>query len=76
MRRWRIPVASPPIAVPVASARLLSYRLDVTEAVTFAAARAHLAEDAASGALTGTDSAGVTLTLALCAAETLRKEAA
>jgi hypothetical protein len=64
------------MAVPVASSRLLSYRLQTTDAATFAPARAHLAEDAASGALTGTDSAGVTLTLALCAAETLRKEAA
>lgn len=73
MNLWAGPGARPP---PAASARLLSYRLETTDAATFAAARAHLAEDRATGALTGTDPAGVTLTLALRAAETRKKEAA
>ena len=45
--------------------RLLSYRLETTDPETFAAARSRLAEIPGSGVLTGTDPAGITVTLAL-----------
>lgn len=54
---------------PATSARLLTYRLEAADAETFAAAKARLTEISGSGVLTGTDPAGVTLTLALRAAE-------
>jgi catechol 2,3-dioxygenase len=61
---------------PNASARLLSYRLETTDTDTFAAARAHLAADPATGALTATDPAGVTLMLALRQSEPRKEHAA
>ena len=70
---WAGPGARP---APSTSARLLSYRLEPGDAATFAAARAHLAEDPVTGGLTGTDPAGVTLTLAPHAAETRNEDAA
>lgn len=50
---------------PAASARLLSYRLETTDSDIFAAARARLTEIPSPDVLTGTDPAGVTVTLAL-----------
>lgn len=70
---WAGPGARP---APSTSARLLSYQLEAGDAATFAAARAHLAEDPITGDLTGTDPAGVTLTLAPHAAETRNEDAA
>lgn len=73
MNLWAGPGARP---APASSARLLSYRLETTDTATFAAARAHLAQDPATGVLTGTDPAGVTLTLALVATEHRKQDAA
>lgn len=61
---------------PTTSARLLSYRLETTDSAVFRTARAHLKEDPSTGALTGTDPAGVNLTLTLGATETRKEEAA
>lgn len=61
---------------PASSARLLSYRLETPDTNTFAAAKVHLAEVSGSGVLTGTDPAGVTLTLALRATEHRKENAA
>jgi catechol 2,3-dioxygenase len=69
MNLWAGPGARP---APATSARLLSYRLETTDAQTFAAARSQLTEISGSGVLTGTDPAGATLTLAL--RTTLRNE--
>jgi catechol 2,3-dioxygenase len=60
MNLWARPGSQP---APVQSARLLSYRLEATDAATFAAARARLTQIPGSDVLTGTDPAGVTLTL-------------
>jgi len=73
MNLWAGPGARP---APTNSARLLTYRLETTDSATFGAARAHLTEDLATGTLTGTDPAGVTLTLALSAAQARKEEAA
>ena len=73
MNLWAGPGARP---APASSARLLSYRLEAADTDTFAAAKAHLAEDPATGALTGTDPAGVTLTLTLRSAEARKGQAA
>lgn len=62
MNLWAGPGARP---APEPSARLLSYRLETTDPETFAAARSRLAEIPGSGVLTGTDPAGITVTLAL-----------
>ena len=62
MNLWAGPGARP---APEASARLLSYRLETTDPGTFAAARSGLTEIPGAGVLTGTDPAGVTVTLAL-----------
>lgn len=59
---WAGPGAKPS---PATSARLLSYRLETTDAATFAGAKARLTEASGTGLLTGTDPAGVPLTLAL-----------
>jgi catechol 2,3-dioxygenase len=61
---------------PATSARLLSYRLEAADAATFAAARARLTEIPDTDILTGMDPAGVTLTLALRAAEHRKENAA
>ncbi len=71
MNVWAGPGAR---AAPVTSARLRSYRLETTDAATFAAAGTRLALDPATGDLNGTDPAGVTLTLSL-KTEGIRKEA-
>jgi catechol 2,3-dioxygenase len=73
MNLWAGPGARP---APASSARLLSYRLDAADAETFAAAKSRLAEIPGSGVLTGTDPAGVTLTLALRATEHEKENAA
>jgi catechol 2,3-dioxygenase len=61
---------------PATSARLLSYRLETNDTESFAAAKAHLTADPATGALSGIDPAGVTLTLALRATEHRKENAA
>jgi catechol 2,3-dioxygenase len=73
MNLWAGPGAQP---APRASARLLSYQLETTDGDTFAAAKAHLAQDPVTGVQTGIDPAGVTLTLALRATEHTKQEAA
>lgn len=73
MNLWAGPGARP---APASSARLLSYRLEATDAETFAAARAGLTEIPGSRVLTGTDPAGVTLTLALRATENEKENVA
>lgn len=73
MNLWAGPGARP---APANSARLLSYRLETTDADTFTAARVHLTESSGPGVLTGTDPAGVTLTLALRATEHRKENAA
>lgn len=73
MNLWAGPGARP---APQNSARLLSYRLETTDPDTFTAAQAHLTEDPITGTLSGTDAAGVTLTLALCAADHRKENAA
>jgi catechol 2,3-dioxygenase len=73
MNLWAGPGARP---APRESARLLSYRLEAADAETFAAARAGLTEIPGSRVLTGTDPAGVTLTLALRATEHEKEDAA
>lgn len=61
---------------PANSARLLSYRLEAADAGTFAAAKALLTENPGSNVLTGTDPAGITLTLALRSAKAQKEQAA
>jgi len=62
---------------PTASARLMSYRLETPDVVTFAAAaRLRLTEIPDTDVLTGADPAGVTLTLALRATEYRKENAA
>ncbi len=73
MNIWAGPGAQP---VPRNSARLLTYRLETADPATLAAAAARLTEDPATGLLTGTDPAGVTLTLAPSATRTLKEHAA
>jgi len=73
MNLWAGPGAQP---APRESARLLSYRLETTDGEAFAAAKARLTEIPGSGVLTGTDPAGVTLTLALRATEHEKENAA
>lgn len=73
MNLWAGPGARP---APAASARLLTYRLEAADAETFAAAKARLKEIPGSGVLTGTDPAGVTLSLALSATEHQEEHAA
>ncbi|MFM7335630.1 MAG: hypothetical protein ACKO1H_14685, partial [Tabrizicola sp.] len=73
MNLWAGPGARP---APAGSAQLLSYRLETADLETFAAAKAHLTESPGSGVLTGTDPAGVTLTLALRATEHRKENAA
>ncbi|BBE73565.1 VOC family protein [Oharaeibacter diazotrophicus] len=73
MNLWAGPGARP---APRASARLLSYRLETTDRDIFAAAKARLAQDPATGALSGTDPAGVVVTLALRSAERPEEDAA
>ncbi|MFM7336133.1 MAG: VOC family protein [Tabrizicola sp.] len=73
MNLWAGPGARP---APVNSASLLSYRLETTDTGTFAASRVHLTESSGSGVLTGTDPAGVTVTLALRATEHQKEDAA
>lgn len=70
---WSGPGARP---APSHTARLLSYRLETTDASTFATARTRLTEDPATGALIGTDTAGITLTLVLRTAATQSEKAA
>lgn len=72
MNLWAGPGVRP---APATSSRLLSYRLETGDSATFSAARGQLTEDPATGALTGIDPAGVTLTLALSATAS-RKEVA
>ncbi|MBL9050937.1 MAG: VOC family protein [Tabrizicola sp.] len=73
MNLWAGPGARP---APASSARLLSYRLEATDRTNFAAAKAQLTQDPATGVLTGTDPAGVTLTLSLRATEDQKEDAA
>jgi len=73
MNLWAGPGARP---APVNSARLLSYRLETTDAETFADAKARLTETPGSHVLTGIDPAGATLTLALRATEQQKEDAA
>ena len=73
MNLWAGPGARP---APASSARLLCYRLDAVDAEIFAAAKARLKEIPGSNVLTGTDPAGVTLTLALRATEQQKEDAA
>lgn len=73
MNLWAGPGARP---APATSARLLSYRLETTDAASFAAARARLTEIPGADVLTGTDPAGVTLNLALRATEHQKEDAA
>lgn len=73
MNLWAGPGARP---APRSSARLLSYQLETTDPDTFTAAQARLAGDPATGTLSGTDPAGVTLTLALRAADHRKENAA
>lgn len=73
MNLWAGPGARP---APGRSARLLSYRLETTDAAVFANARACLADGSMSGALTGQDPAGIKLTLALRDIHVPRKQAA
>ncbi|MCT8330790.1 VOC family protein [Albidovulum sediminis] len=73
MNLWAGPAARP---APVGSAQLLSYRLETPDTDTFVAARVHLRESSGSGVLTGTDPAGVTLTLALRNTEHRKENAA
>ncbi|MCZ8335703.1 MAG: VOC family protein [Rhodobacteraceae bacterium] len=73
MNLWAGPGARP---APRESARLLSYRLETTDGEAFAAAKARLTEIPGSRVLTGTDPAGVTLTLALRATEHEKENAA
>ena len=73
MNLWAGPGARP---APARSARLLSYRLETTDATVFANARARLAEDPGSNALTGQDPAGITLILVLRDAQILKDQAA
>lgn len=73
MNLWAGPGAQP---APRNSARLLSYRLETSEPDIFAAAKAHLTESSDPGVLTGTDPAGVTLTLALRASDHQKDNAA
>lgn len=73
MNLWAGPGARP---APANSARLLSYRLDAADAEIFVAAKARLTEIPGSGVLTGTDPAGVIVTLALRAAEQQKEDAA
>ena len=73
MNLWAGPGARP---APASSARLLSYRLETTDGEAFAAAKARLTEIPGSRVLTGTDPAGVTLTLALRATEHEKENAA
>ncbi|MCU0901572.1 MAG: VOC family protein [Cypionkella sp.] len=73
MNLWAGPGARP---APATSAQLLSYRLETSDTDTFAAARVHLTEIPGSGVLTGTDPAGVTLTLALRTTEHRKETAA
>jgi catechol 2,3-dioxygenase len=73
MNLWAGPGARP---APASSARLLSYRLETTDSDTFTAARARLTDIPGTGVLTGTDPAGVTLTLALRANEHEKEDAA
>jgi catechol 2,3-dioxygenase len=73
MNVWAGPGARP---APASSARLLSYRLEAADAQTFAAARERLTEIPGWGVLTGTDPAGVTLTMALRATEHEKENAA
>jgi catechol 2,3-dioxygenase len=73
MNLWAGPGARP---APASSARLLSYRLEAADAAIFAAAKARLTEIPGSRVLTGTDPAGVSLTLALRATEHEKENAA
>jgi len=73
MNLWAGPGARP---APRDSARLLSYRLEAADAETFAAAKARLTEIPGSTVLTGTDPAGVNLTLALRSVEARKEQAA
>lgn len=73
MNIWAGPGVRP---APATSARLLSYRLETTDARTFAAARSQLTEIPGAGVLTGTDPAGITLTLALRTTERNEEQAA
>lgn len=50
-------------SAPATSARLMTYTLVTSDEATFTAARARLTEDPATGDLTGTDPAGVSLRL-------------
>lgn len=59
---WAGPGARP---APPHSARLLSYQLETADTTTFSVARSRLTEIPGAGVLTGTDPAGITLTLAL-----------
>lgn len=61
---------------PATSARPLSYRLETSDTESFAAAKAHLTADPATGVLSGIDPAGVTLNLALRATEHRKENAA
>lgn len=72
MNLWAGPGARP---APTTSARLLSYRLETSDTATFSSAAAQLTEDPTTGALTGTDPAGVTLNLWPSATQS-RKEVA
>ena len=73
MNIWAGPGVRP---APTASARLMSYELDTSDVVTFAAARARLTEIPGADVLTGTDPAGVTLNLALRVTEHQKENAA
>lgn len=73
MNLWAGPGARP---APASSARLLSYRLETSDAETFAAARAQLSGEPSTGVLTGTDPAGVTLTLAMRPSQDKKQQAA
>jgi catechol 2,3-dioxygenase len=73
MNLWAGPGARP---APATSARLLSYRLDTTDADTFATARQQLTGSPDAHVLIGKDPAGVTLTLSLRATEHRKEHAA
>jgi catechol 2,3-dioxygenase len=73
MNLWAGPGARP---APATTARLLTYRLEAADADTFTDAKARLTEIPGSNCLTGTDPAGVTITLALRSLEAQKEQAA
>jgi catechol 2,3-dioxygenase len=71
MNLWPGPGARP---APRSSARLIGYSLLTSDAEAFEGARSRLTENPATHVLTGTDPAGVSLTLRLGGTDALNKE--